>query len=511
MARSAAHLLHCLRRHSAAPGGDLSPDTDLLARFIHRREEAAFEILLARYGPLVMRVCRGVLHDRHAAEDAFQATFWVLARQARTIRRPGALAAWLHGVARRVALKARTGTDRRRLREEPCASFSPLDPRPDPLQELSARELLAALDEEVQRLPEVYRLPVILCCLEGRTQEEAALQLGWSPGSVKGRLERGRARLHARLARRGLTMSAVLAVAEAARGIGAGGLPTSLVVSVLKAVVLVAAGRLPVGVAPARVAALTKGVLSAMFLVRLKIAVAVLMMAAILGLAATMLTSSGRPKPVQAAPRADAQKGARPSGELRPNLVALRQHLQTTPWLLTKVDAARGVLSVRSQAIPFCVSPKVVNGRQSIPGLHGLSLEGLVVAKRASVRLNAKEARLTDLKVGMHLHLRLAADRLTVVAIDAASPPPRTHYVLKAVDLVKNTITVTLGEKGLMLERLALARDVRIQEEWVDVKEQAVITVGGLKLTDLKVGMRVFLELTVRGDRLKVKTIMISE
>src|SRR5262249_60436326 len=93
-------------------------------------------------------------------------------------------------------------------RAAPPLPKPPADPRPDPLNELSARELLALVDEEVRRLPEVYRLPVILCCLEGRSQEEAARQLGWTPGSVKGRLERGRARLHHRLGRGGPTRSA---------------------------------------------------------------------------------------------------------------------------------------------------------------------------------------------------------------------------------------------------------------------------------------------------------------
>src|SRR5207245_6694669 len=122
------------------------------------------------------------------------------------------------GVARRVSLKAIRDRDRSRGRRRGQQSPDPLDPRPGPLDELSARELLAAVDEEVERLPEVYRLPVLLCCLEGLSQEEVAARLGWTPGSVKGRLERGRRMLHDRLARRGLTLSAVLTALEASRG-----------------------------------------------------------------------------------------------------------------------------------------------------------------------------------------------------------------------------------------------------------------------------------------------------
>ena len=108
-------------------------------------------------------------------------------------------------------MKARAVNARRRLQETSFAEMSPPDPHPDPLAEVTARELLTVLDEELQRLPAVYRLPLILCCLEGRSQEEAARQLGWTAGSLKGRLERGRARLHARLAQRGFTLAAVLA------------------------------------------------------------------------------------------------------------------------------------------------------------------------------------------------------------------------------------------------------------------------------------------------------------
>src|SRR5262249_8041124 len=154
----------------------------------------AFAALVGRHGPLVLGVSRRLLWDDRDAEDAFQATFLVLARKARSLRRPESVPAWLHGVARRVALRARR-------RRRPVASLSrlhePADWRPDPLAAVSVRELLVALDEEIARLPEAYRLPLVLCGLEGRSVEEAARTLGWSHGSVKGRLERGRKQLHA--------------------------------------------------------------------------------------------------------------------------------------------------------------------------------------------------------------------------------------------------------------------------------------------------------------------------
>src|SRR5262245_34987706 len=214
-----AQLVGHLQRLAAAAGP--ASDADLLERYIRWRDEDAFAGLVGRYGPMVLLVCRRMLADAGAAEDCLQATFLVLARKAGSIRRRESLAAFLHCVACRVARKARAAGFRRGPVEAVDPDEAPADPRPDPLSELTARELMTALDEEVGRLPEAYRLPVVLCCLEGLSLEEAARRLGWTPGSVKGRLERGRRRLHDRLARRGLTLGAVLAAVEVSRGLAA--------------------------------------------------------------------------------------------------------------------------------------------------------------------------------------------------------------------------------------------------------------------------------------------------
>ncbi len=148
-------------------------DAVLLERYIHQRDEAAFAALVTRHGAMVLRLCRRILGDAHEAEDAFQAAFLILARKAHSLKQPDALAAWLYGVARRVALKARGQSNRRRSAAAPLDEALP-DPRPDPLTRLNARELLDILDEEVRRLPAEQRSVFVLCCLEGRTQEEAA-------------------------------------------------------------------------------------------------------------------------------------------------------------------------------------------------------------------------------------------------------------------------------------------------------------------------------------------------
>jgi RNA polymerase sigma factor (sigma-70 family) len=182
------------------------PDATLLARWRDQRDHAAFALLTARHGPMVLGVCRRILGDVQDAEDAFQATFVVLARKAGKLRRPEALASFLYGAALRIARKARTAK-RRRLVPLPSPAPEPVDPRPQPLDVLTGRELLELLDAEIARLPETYRLPLLLCLLQGRTVEDAARQLGWSIGSLRGRLERGREQLRRRLSRRGLGLS----------------------------------------------------------------------------------------------------------------------------------------------------------------------------------------------------------------------------------------------------------------------------------------------------------------
>jgi RNA polymerase sigma factor (sigma-70 family) len=204
-----ATLLHHIHRLAEPPTEGPVPDADLLARFVRDRDEAAFAALFARHAALVLRVCRHVLGNTEEAEDCAQAAFLVLARRAGSLRRPAALAGWLHGVALRVALKARTAARRR-----PPTVLLPVeevvDHHADPLDTLTARELLLLVEAEIARLPEAYRLPVVLCDHEGRTVQEAARLLGWTAGSVRGRLARGRSRLHARLTRRGLGLSAAL-------------------------------------------------------------------------------------------------------------------------------------------------------------------------------------------------------------------------------------------------------------------------------------------------------------
>jgi RNA polymerase sigma factor (sigma-70 family) len=237
MPASTQRLLRHIHQLTSAPVADMASDALLLERFVRTRDEAAFAALVRRHGPMVLQLCRRLVGDAHEAEDCFQAAFLVLARRAADIHPPEALAGWLYGVARRVALKSRS---LRARRPAPVVSQNQTAPHADPFDALTAREFLEVLDVELLRLPEVYRLPVLYCCFEGLSLEEAARRLGWSSGSLKGRLQRGRQRLHDRLVKRGLALSAALALLGVSRTVAA--VPRTLATETARAALAGAAG-----------------------------------------------------------------------------------------------------------------------------------------------------------------------------------------------------------------------------------------------------------------------------
>jgi RNA polymerase sigma factor (sigma-70 family) len=206
-----------------------TPDGTLLERFLGTHDEDAFAALVLRHGPMVWGVCRRVLRDDHLAEDAFQAAFLVLARKAPSIRQSGSVAGWLYRVAYRLALAAKAAPRPSDLPAE-VADMRPTDPS----QEAASGEVRRVLDEELNRLPERYRLPVVLCFFEGRTHAEAAAELNWPVGTVAGRLARAKDLLHQRLTRRGLTLSTG-ALGTLLAGETAQAVPGSVAADVVKA------------------------------------------------------------------------------------------------------------------------------------------------------------------------------------------------------------------------------------------------------------------------------------
>jgi RNA polymerase sigma factor (sigma-70 family) len=190
------------------------PDGELVLRFAEGGDADAFATLVRRHGPMVLGVCRRVLGHEHDAEDVFQAVFLVLARKASQLRQREAVGPWLFGVARRLALRARQKGRTREQREAIVLAFPPgnfaREATTEPTDELTVREAQVVLDEELARLPERERGPLVLCYLEGLTRDEAAARLGCPLGTLKSRLERARAILEKRLARRGVGLSAIL-------------------------------------------------------------------------------------------------------------------------------------------------------------------------------------------------------------------------------------------------------------------------------------------------------------
>ena len=250
-------------------------DGQLLDRYASRDgecSEMAFAALVARHGPMVLGACRRLLADAHLAEDAFQATFLVLARRAKSVRNRDSLGGWLHRVAHRVALRLRGPVERRKFREVPGAGEVAVK-NPDRVEH---DELRCVIDEEIDRLGDAQRLPVVLCCLEGISHEEASQRLRWPLGTIKSRLARGRRRLQERLIRRGFAPSAAIAAAAGTGLLGgmeaAAAVPPALIEATAKAAAAVAAGGAFTGLVPAALAALVREELSVMFATKLKLA-----------------------------------------------------------------------------------------------------------------------------------------------------------------------------------------------------------------------------------------------
>jgi RNA polymerase sigma factor (sigma-70 family) len=252
-------------------------DGQLLEAFRQQHSEAAFAALAWRHGPMVWGVCHRLLRSHQDAEDAFQATFLVLVQKAMTIRDQELVGNWLYGVAQQTAVRMRALAARRGVRERQVTEL----PEPAVSDPDLWHDLRSVLDEELSRLPEKYRVLVVLCDLVGKTRQEVAQQLDIPEGTVAGRLARARKMLAARLARRGVIVSGGLLATLLVQQTASAAVPTGVISATLKAVTLVATGA---GAISAQVVALTEGVVKSMLLLKLKTAGAVLVM--VLGLVA---------------------------------------------------------------------------------------------------------------------------------------------------------------------------------------------------------------------------------
>ncbi|HLW66866.1 MAG TPA: sigma-70 family RNA polymerase sigma factor, partial [Gemmataceae bacterium] len=251
-------------------------DEFLLEAYLNRRDEAAFEALLRRHGPMVLGVCRRILGNSHDAEDAFQATFFVLVRKAASIRPKSMVGNWLYGVASRISMEARRGAAKRRAKE---AAVLPSVNAPED----ERNELLGVLDRELQRLPAKSRSVIVLSDLEGKTRKEVALQLGWPEGTVASRLARARARLAKRLSRCGLAITGGSMGMLLSQNAASALVPASLALSTVKTSSLLAARHAAVGlIISAQVAALTEGALKTMLLNKVLRVIPILLIVAVI-------------------------------------------------------------------------------------------------------------------------------------------------------------------------------------------------------------------------------------
>jgi RNA polymerase sigma factor (sigma-70 family) len=339
--------LHNLRRSMVVQEDPGLTDGELLECFVSQRDEAAFEVLLRRHGAMVLGVCRRILRNEADAEDAFQATFLVLVRKAGSIRPRGMVGNWLYGVAHSTALKARAMKTKQASRERAAAAR----PRPDDAAQ-TLEQLTALLDRELKALPDKYRAVIVLCDLEGRSIKEAARQLGCPQGTIGTRLVRGRSLLSRRLTRRGVALPAGVLATAIAQQVASAGVPPLLMHTTAKAAAQFAAGRsAAANLISTRVSTLTERVLKAMFLAKLKIAAAGLLLAFIA--AALVVVATAPTHVAEAAPRTPpvmtqdraipGEANLQPPG--KPVAVQEEAHIRTVAWSANgKLVATIGII-----------------------------------------------------------------------------------------------------------------------------------------------------------------------
>jgi RNA polymerase sigma factor (sigma-70 family) len=343
-------------------------DREALRAFVARRDESAFALIVQRHGPMVLNVCRRVLHHAQDAEDAFQATFLVLARKASGIGKSESLSSWLHGVAFRVSLRAKRDAGRRRAREQQV----PTSVGPDPAEAIAWRDVQILLDAEIGRLPERYRSAFVLCYLEGRSRAETAAELGVEENTLSSRLARARERLRCRLARRGVNLGSALAAVALTAGASNSAVPAVLLDTTTRAAALFAARQPLTGISTFTLQ-LTNGTMQTMAITKIKWAAAALAIGGTLaigtwgagqGPGGTPAGPPGGPGPATEPPSdkpaaveraADYAQRQRSLSNLKQILIAMHSYAEVNGKLPADVTdkTGRSLLSWRVELLPF--------------------------------------------------------------------------------------------------------------------------------------------------------------
>ncbi len=454
-----------LRRAALVRDGGGMTDGQLLECFITQRDEAAFEALVRRHGPMVLGVCRRVLRNAHDAEDAFQATFLVLVRKATSIGQRELVGNWLYGAAYRAALEVKAA--KRRVKERQVSAM----PEPVTVDEADVwRDLRPVLDQELNRLPDKYRVPVVLCDLEGRTRRDVARQLGLPEGTLSGRLTTARRMLAKRLARHGFVLSGGALAAVLSPSAASACMPAQLVVSTVKAAALLAAGETAAVVASASVASITEGVLKAMFLTKLKSAVALLAVIGVLALGGGALHHSLAAPQAQAAPPANPQ-----AASLAADAQDAPKAQREQPKDGTNMTGKLGALDAKNRSVTLVITNRK-DGEVEVV---------LPVAKDAEILQDGVKTKLEDLKKGLPTTVKVVEK--TAVSITVEGPSVKGKF--KSFNAERNTITVVAG-RGDALKTYHL------------LKTTKVTTAGGKAATvqDLKVDSEILLVMSALGD-----------
>jgi RND family efflux transporter MFP subunit len=405
-------LIHSLRRLTDPLGAGLS-DGELLERFVAQRDAAALELLVRRHGPMVLGACRRVLLNPHDAEDAFQATFLVLLRKARSIRRGTALGGWLHRVACRAALRLRASLAKRKQRE--TAGVEDLTAPPE--DAVQRRELRRILDEEVDRLPARQRVAFVLCCLEGKTSAEAARELGCPPGTVSSRVTRARRLLRNRLTRRGVVPALGAATAWLAGEIQAATVPSALASATVQTARLLARGTAAQAIASPQTISLVNGVLRAMFLSQLRTVSLLLVLAGALavgGAFARHALSAAPPNPEEPPRAADAPAPK----DKKPELVAVQV---AHPTVSDQDQPARLSCTVQpaNQVELVAAVPGVLTG--PLPDIGTPVKKGELLAKIEAPDLTLDAARAAAQVQEAKGQVELSQARIRVAEAEAAA------------------------------------------------------------------------------------------
>jgi RNA polymerase sigma factor (sigma-70 family) len=519
-------MIENLRRVALRYEGAGITDGQLLERFVSARDEVAFEALVRRHGPMVWGVCHRLLRKQHDTEDAFQATFLVLARKAAAVFPREMVGNWLYGVAHTTALRARAATAKLRVRERQVIDM----PEPTPRDEAQQEDLQALLDQELKSLPDHFRTAIVLCDLEGRTRAEVARQLKIPEGTLSSRLTTGRRMLAKKLARHGAVCSGGALATILSQNTTSACVSASLVGSTVKAAASIAAGK-AVGtvLVSAKVAALTEGVMKTMFLAKLKMTTAVLVLVSlattgIVGFSYTTIANAQTENRQQAqaekpktppddvekqkaladleAARAELQKVNEVVDAARNRFLAARERYETAKkkgqpveaktetGVLRQIDAAQSSIYVEMWKERTEPDHELLGHQFS--AWSGIMYESFTVAKDATIFQDNVKTKLTDLTKGSHVALKFDPEGKNVVRISADGGTVRGRYV--SANESRNTIAVVVGKKD---ER----------KNYHLVKETEVLNETGkaARVKDLKEGTKLLLTLSAEDVNTTVR------